>query len=103
MKTYIVIDDNLMAEGLKLSEIKTKKNVVDNALKLLVQIDSCPGLNAQPIKRLNRNGDRHLFPANKSWYVPLLDTSVKPQVIHHYIRSPLISYNSSVFAYFQGS
>ncbi|MCK5340044.1 MAG: type II toxin-antitoxin system VapB family antitoxin [Desulfobulbaceae bacterium] len=38
MRTNIVIDDNLMAEALKLSDVKTKKSVVDKALKLLVQV-----------------------------------------------------------------
>jgi Arc/MetJ family transcription regulator len=38
MRTNIVVDDNLMAEALKLSEMKTKKGVVDEALKLLVQV-----------------------------------------------------------------
>ena len=38
MKTNIVVDDSLMAEALKLSNIKTKKGVVDKALKLLVQV-----------------------------------------------------------------
>jgi Arc/MetJ family transcription regulator len=38
MRTNIVVDDNLMAEALKLSNIKTKKGVVETALKLLVQI-----------------------------------------------------------------
>jgi len=38
MRTNIVIDDNLMEEALKLSNIKTKKDVVDTALKLLVQV-----------------------------------------------------------------
>jgi len=38
MRTNIVVDDNLMAEALKLSDIKTKKGVVDRALKLLVQV-----------------------------------------------------------------
>jgi len=38
MRTNIVVDDNLMAEALKLSNIKTKKDVVDKALKLLVQV-----------------------------------------------------------------
>ena len=38
MRTNIVVDDNLMAEALKLSNIKTKKGVVDKALKLLVQV-----------------------------------------------------------------
>jgi len=38
MRTNIVVDDNLMAEAIKLTNIKTKKGVVDQALKLLVQV-----------------------------------------------------------------
>jgi Arc/MetJ family transcription regulator len=38
MRTNIVIDDNLMAEALKLSDVKTKKGVINKALKLLVQV-----------------------------------------------------------------
>ncbi len=38
MRTNIVVDDNLMEEALKLTNIKTKKDVVDTALKLLVQV-----------------------------------------------------------------
>ena len=38
MRTNIVVDDDLMAEALKLSDIKTKKGVVEAALKLLVQV-----------------------------------------------------------------
>jgi Arc/MetJ family transcription regulator len=38
MRTNIVIDDNLMAEALKLSNIQTKKGVVEIALKLFVQV-----------------------------------------------------------------
>ncbi len=38
MRTNIVVDDNLMEEALRLSSIKTKKSVVDTALKLLVQV-----------------------------------------------------------------
>ncbi len=38
MRTNIIIDDKLMAEALKLSDVKTKKGVVDKALKLLVQV-----------------------------------------------------------------
>jgi len=38
MRTNIIIDDDLMAEALKLSDVKTKKGVVDKALKLLVQV-----------------------------------------------------------------
>ncbi len=38
MRTNIIIDDNLMAEALHLSGVKTKKDVVDKALKLLVQV-----------------------------------------------------------------
>ena len=38
MRTNIVIDDNLMHEAMRLSNIKTKKAVVETGLKLLVQI-----------------------------------------------------------------
>ena len=38
MRTNIVVDDDLMAEAIKLTNIKTKKGVVDQALKLLVQV-----------------------------------------------------------------
>jgi Arc/MetJ family transcription regulator len=38
MRTNIVIDDELMNEAMTLSQIKTKKAVVETGLKLLVQI-----------------------------------------------------------------
>ncbi|MEA3363952.1 MAG: type II toxin-antitoxin system VapB family antitoxin [Thermodesulfobacteriota bacterium] len=38
MRTNIVVDDNLIAEAMKLCNIKTKKGVVDQALNLLVQV-----------------------------------------------------------------
>jgi len=38
MRTNIIIDDNLMAEAMKLSRLKTKKAVVENGLRLLIQI-----------------------------------------------------------------
>ncbi len=38
MRTNIVVNDNLMAEAMELSGIKTKKGVVDQALNLLVQV-----------------------------------------------------------------
>ncbi len=38
MRTNIVIDDDLMAEAMKLGRLKTKKAVVEAGLKLLVQI-----------------------------------------------------------------
>lgn len=37
MKTNIVIDDQLMAEALKVSGYETKKEAVEQGLKLLVQ------------------------------------------------------------------
>lgn len=39
MRTNIVIDDKLMAEALKASGYETKKEVVEQALKLLVQLN----------------------------------------------------------------
>jgi len=38
MRTNIVIDDELMNEAMAVSQIKTKKAVVETGLKLLVQI-----------------------------------------------------------------
>jgi Arc/MetJ family transcription regulator len=38
MRTNIVIDDRLMAAALKTSGHSTKKDVVEEALKLLVQV-----------------------------------------------------------------
>ena len=38
MRTNIVIDDSLMAEAMRLSSIKTKKGIIDQALRLLVQV-----------------------------------------------------------------
>ena len=38
MRTNIVIDDQLMAEALKASGYKTKKEAVEQGLKLLVQL-----------------------------------------------------------------
>lgn len=37
MRTNVVIDDDLMDEALKVSRLKTKKDAVDEGLKLLVQ------------------------------------------------------------------
>lgn len=37
MRTNVVIDDDLMDEALKLSKLKTKKDAVEEGLKLLVQ------------------------------------------------------------------
>ena len=38
MRTNIVIDDELINEAMALSQIKTKRAVVETGLKLLVQI-----------------------------------------------------------------
>ena len=38
MRTNIVIDDKLMADAMKLSQLKTKKAVVETGLRLLIQI-----------------------------------------------------------------
>ncbi len=37
MRTNVVIDDDLMDEALKVSQLKTKKAAVEEGLKLLVQ------------------------------------------------------------------
>lgn len=38
MRTNIMINDDLMNEALKLTDLKTKKAVVEEGLKLLVQL-----------------------------------------------------------------
>ena len=38
MRTNIVIDDNLMSEAIELSQLKTKKAVVETGLRLLIKI-----------------------------------------------------------------
>lgn len=38
MRTNIIIDDKLMKEAMTLSQLKTKKAVVETGLRLLVQI-----------------------------------------------------------------
>ena len=38
MRTNIVIDDELMKEAMALTELKTKKAVVESGLKLLISI-----------------------------------------------------------------
>lgn len=38
MRTNIIIDDDLMNEAMTLSQIKTKKAVVETGLRLLVQM-----------------------------------------------------------------
>ena len=38
MRTNIVVDDRLMAEAMRLSNIRTKKETIDQALRLLVQV-----------------------------------------------------------------
>jgi Arc/MetJ family transcription regulator len=38
MRTNVVIDDDLMAAALKVSGLKTKKNAIEEGLKLLIQV-----------------------------------------------------------------
>ena len=40
MRTNVVIDDALMESALKVSELKTKKDAIEEGLKLLVQVHS---------------------------------------------------------------
>jgi Arc/MetJ family transcription regulator len=40
MRTNVVVDDNLMASALKVSGLKTKKDAIEEGLKLLVQVKS---------------------------------------------------------------
>ena len=38
MRTNIVLDDVLMAEAMRISQLKTKKAVIEKGLKLLIQV-----------------------------------------------------------------
>jgi len=38
MRTNVVVDDELMASALQVSGLKTKKDVIEEGLKLLVQV-----------------------------------------------------------------
>ena len=40
MRTNVVIDDDLMESALKLTGLKTKKDAIEEGLKLLVQVNS---------------------------------------------------------------
>lgn len=46
MRTNIVIDDQLMAEAMAISKLPTKRETVDAALRMLIQI-----LNQEEIRR----------------------------------------------------
>ncbi|MFQ5595410.1 MAG: type II toxin-antitoxin system VapB family antitoxin [Anaerolineae bacterium] len=39
MRTNVVIDDTLMAEAMQLTGIKTKRGVIDKALRMLVRLE----------------------------------------------------------------
>ncbi len=56
MRTNIVIDDKLMAEAIKLSQLKTKKAVVETGLRLLIRIKKQERLKSLR-GRLNWDGD----------------------------------------------
>ena len=40
MRTNVIIDDNLMESALKVSGLRTKKDAIEEGLKLLVQMKS---------------------------------------------------------------
>jgi Arc/MetJ family transcription regulator len=40
MRTNVVVDDDLMASALKVSGFKTKKDAIEEGLRLLVQLKS---------------------------------------------------------------
>lgn len=44
MRTNIVIDDDLMNEALRVTGLKTKKEVVEEALKTLIRIERQKGI-----------------------------------------------------------
>lgn len=46
MRTNVVVDDDLMESALKLSGLKTKKDAIEEGLKLLVQVKSQEAIRA---------------------------------------------------------
>ena len=46
MRTNIVIDDDLMKEALRVTGLKTKREVVEEALRMLVRIERQQGIRA---------------------------------------------------------
>lgn len=56
MRTNIVIDDHLMNEALAISQLKTKKAVVESGLKLLIQVKKQERIKSYRGK-LNWDGD----------------------------------------------
>jgi Arc/MetJ family transcription regulator len=44
MRTNVVVDDHLMASALKVSGLRTKKDAIEEGLKLLVQLRSQKGI-----------------------------------------------------------
>jgi Arc/MetJ family transcription regulator len=40
MRTNVVLDDGLMASALKVSGLKTKKDAIEEGLRLLIQVKS---------------------------------------------------------------
>jgi Arc/MetJ family transcription regulator len=56
MRTNIVIDDQLMREALALSQLKTKRAVVETGLKLLIQMKKQERIKSYRGK-LNWDGD----------------------------------------------
>ncbi|HBE45332.1 MAG TPA: DUF2191 domain-containing protein [Deltaproteobacteria bacterium] len=44
MRTNVVVDDELIASALKVSGLRTKKDAIEEGLKLLVQLRSQKGI-----------------------------------------------------------
>lgn len=44
MRTNVVVDDDLMKSGLKVSGLRTKKDAIEEGLKLLVQVKRQKGI-----------------------------------------------------------
>lgn len=63
MRTNIVIDDQLMDSALQLSGLRTKKDVVEQALRLLIQIKQQEKLR-EVRGQLRWSGDQAATPDN---------------------------------------
>ncbi len=68
MRTNVVIDDDLMAEALKVSGLKTKRAVIEAGLQMLVQLKQQESVKSLRGK-LQWEGDLNSLRENRGDYV----------------------------------
>ena len=82
MRTNIVIDDKLMAQAMKAGDFKTKKDAVEEGLRLLARRAAYQNLRALRGKlQWSLDGDWTQSPNTVQQPAPLLYPSGKPQAV----------------------